>query len=250
MNRRDWIRWSAAWLAAAGAGPTLAQPAAPVVEVWKDPGCGCCNDWIAHLQANGLQVRAYDGGNAAMRQRLGLPARYASCHTARVGGYVIEGHVPAQDILRLLRERPAALGLAVPGMPIGSPGMDGPAYGGRRDAYDVLLVQRDGAGRVWAHYPGNGLRPVQAHGHEAHGAGGSSEVSDWVEGEVRRVDAAARKITLRHGDIPALAMPPMTMVFQVRDAALLEGLQVGQRVRFRAAKVGTTYLVTEIKPGS
>lgn len=225
-----------------------AEPPGPLVEVWKDPNCGCCNDWIAHLQAHGLRVRAHDTGNAAMRQRLGLPAHYASCHTARAGGYVIEGHVPAPDILRLLRERPQALGLAVPGMPVGSPGMDGPEYGGRRDPYDVLLVQRDGASRVWARYPGGGLRPVQAHGHELHG-GGATATSGWVDGEVRRIDAAARKVTLRHGDIPGLDMPAMTMVFQVHDAALLQGLQPGQRVRFRAARMNGAYVVTEIKPG-
>lgn len=245
-SRRRWLTGAAA-LAAGAAWPALAQPADPLVEVWKDPNCGCCRDWIAHLQAHGLRVRAHDSGNAAMRQRLGLPARYASCHTARVQGYVIEGHVPASDILRLLRERPAALGLAVPGMPIGSPGMDGPEYGGRRDPYDVLLVQRDGSSRVWARYPGGGLRPVQAHGHELHG-GGATAASGWVDGEVRRIDAAARKVTLRHGDIPELDMPAMTMVFQVHDAALLQGLQPGQRVRFRAAKMNGAYVVTEIKP--
>ena len=249
-TRRHWLAGAAA-LVAGAAWSALAQPAAALVEVWKDPNCGCCNDWIAHLQAHGLRVRAHNSGNAAMRQRLGLPMRYASCHTARVQGYVIEGHVPAPDILRLLHERPAALGLAVPGMPIGSPGMDGPEYGGRRDPYDVLLVLRDGSSRLWAHYPGGGLRPVQAHGHEAHGAGGGlPAASDWVDGEVRRVDLAARKLTLRHGEIAALAMPPMTMVFQVRDAALLQGLQPGQRVRFRAAQINGAYVVTEIKPGS
>ena len=75
-----------------------------------------------------------------------------SCHTARVEGYALEGHVPVADVRRLLAERPDAVGLAVPGMPVGSPGMDGPAYGGRRDPYDVLLVQRDGGARIWSQY--------------------------------------------------------------------------------------------------
>lgn len=238
-------------LALVGAGPAAtASTVLPLVEVWKDPQCGCCQDWIAHLQAHGFTVRVHEVGNAAMRQRLGLPARYASCHTARVGGYVVEGHVPALDLLRLLRERPTALGLAVPGMPVGSPGMDGPAYGGRRDPYDVLLVQRDGSSRVWARYPGSGLRPVQAHTHEHAGSSPSPKVSDWVDGEVRRLDVAARKVTLSHRPIPELDMPAMTMVFQVRDPALLQGLQIGQRVRFRASHVHGAYLVTEIKPGS
>ena len=143
-------RLLAAALAALPSG-VLAQRAAdgPLVEVWKSPTCGCCKDWIAHMQANGFRVVAHDEGNNAARARLGLPARYGSCHTARVGGYVIEGHVPAAEVRRLLAERPAALGLAVPGMPVGSPGMDGPEYGGRKDPYDTLLVHRDGSARVF-----------------------------------------------------------------------------------------------------
>jgi len=82
-----------------------------------------------------------------------LQEKYGSCHTALVNGYVVEGHVPARDLQRLLKERPKALGLAVPGMPVGSPGMDGPAYGGRKDAYAVLLLQRDGGSAVYHAYP-------------------------------------------------------------------------------------------------
>lgn len=128
----------------------------PPVEVYKSPTCGCCNDWIDHLKANGFRtVFTYDVGNNAARARLGMPSKYASCHTAVVDGYVIEGHVPAREILRLLRERPAALGLAVPDMPVGSPGMDGPQYGGQRDPYDVLLVRRDGSASIYASYAGS-----------------------------------------------------------------------------------------------
>lgn len=122
------------------------------VTVWKDPACGCCRHWIAHLEDHGFSVSAHDTGNAVRRAELGLSSRYGSCHTALVDGYVIEGHVPAPDIRRLLDERPDALGLAVPGMPIGSPGMDAPAYRGRRDAHDVLLVDRSGGHRVFSHY--------------------------------------------------------------------------------------------------
>ncbi len=256
MQRRDWIRRGLALAAgtlAARCG--FAQPRQPLVEVWKDPHCGCCNDWIRHLQAHGFRVQAIDSGNAAMRQRLGMPPALASCHTARVEGYVIEGHVPAADIQRLLRERPAALGLAVPRMPIGSPGMDGPEYGGRRDPYDVLLVQRNGATRIYASYPGSAVH-ASGSDHGAHGAAPSGQANqadaaadDWATGEIRRIDAAAGKITLRHGPIPSLDMPPMTMVFQVRDAALLQGLQPGMAVRFRAQKVGGAYVVTDIKAG-
>ena len=138
--------------ALAGAAPWVwaqkrAEPIA--VEVWKDASCGCCGDWIAHMEQNGFRVTTHDTGNNAVRARLGLPARLGSCHTALVGGYLVEGHVHADEVHRLLRDKPAALGLAVPGMPIGSPGMDGPVYGGRRDAYDTLLVLRDGSTRVF-----------------------------------------------------------------------------------------------------
>lgn len=130
----------------------------PVVEVWKDPNCGCCKDWITHLNGRGFATSVHDSGNAAKRTELGMPQRYGSCHTARVGPYVIEGHVPAREIHRLLKEKPAALGLAVPGMPIGSPGMDGPEYGARKDAYDVLLVKRDGSATMYQSYAGTKVR--------------------------------------------------------------------------------------------
>jgi hypothetical protein len=124
----------------------------PVVEVWKDPNCGCCKDWIAHIEANGFSVKAYDTGNNPVRSRLGMPKSLGSCHTALVAGYVIEGHVPAREIHKLLKEKPLALGLAVPGMPVGSPGMDGPVYKGRKDPYDVLLVGRDTTSKVFQSY--------------------------------------------------------------------------------------------------
>ena len=138
-------------------GLAAALPAAhasgPItVEVWKSPTCGCCRDWIAHLEADGFRVVVHDTGNAATRARLGIPLKLGSCHTAVVAGYAIEGHVPARDIRRLLKDKPQAIGLAAPGMPIGSPGMDGPAYGGRKQAYDVLLVKAGGATSVYQSY--------------------------------------------------------------------------------------------------
>lgn len=142
-----------ATLAVAVAAPALGQSASPLVEVWKSPTCGCCQDWIRHMEANGFTVRSIDTGNTAVRARLGIPVGMGSCHTARVAGYAIEGHVPAREVQRLLKERPAAVGLAVPAMPIGSPGMDGPEYGSRRDPYDVLLVQKDGSSSVFQAYP-------------------------------------------------------------------------------------------------
>ena len=107
------------------------------------------------MQANGFAFTVHETGNTGARSRLGLPQKLGSCHTALVAGYVIEGHVPAADVRRLLRQKPQALGLAVPGMPVGSPGMDGPAYGNRRDPYDVLLVARDGRTTVFSSYHRN-----------------------------------------------------------------------------------------------
>lgn len=146
--RRRFLFAAVAAAAALAAPPGIAARR-PLVQVWKSPSCGCCHLWVEHLQAEGFDVQVFDSGNTAVRARLGVPQALGSCHSARVDGYAIEGHVPAADIHRLLRERPAAVGLAVPGMPIGSPGMDGPEYGPRRDAYDVLLVLRDGSTRVF-----------------------------------------------------------------------------------------------------
>ena len=152
MKRRTLLQGGLAALATTGAVWTSQAQAKPLVQVWKDPNCGCCKDWIRHLEDHGFATQAIDSGNTAARKRLGMPDKFGSCHTALVGGYVIEGHVPAADIQRLLRDKPRALGLSVPRMPIGSPGMDGPEYGGRKDPYDVLLVQRDGSSRVYASY--------------------------------------------------------------------------------------------------
>lgn len=135
------------------AASPLAQSAnSTMVEVWKAPTCGCCGDWIKLMEASGYRVKVHDVGNAAIHKGLGMPDKFGSCHTALVDGYALEGHVPIREVKRLLRERPKAVGLAVPGMPIGSAGMDGPAYAGRRDAYDVLLVQRDGSSSLYQAY--------------------------------------------------------------------------------------------------
>lgn len=158
MQRRVLLHAMAA-LTAAGLAPQLMAQTRPAVEVWKDPNCGCCKDWVTYLQANGFTVKVNDTGNTAARARLGIPVALGSCHTAQVGGYAIEGHVPAADIRRLLREKPKAVGLAVPGMPVGSPGMDSPLYGGRKDAYQVMLVLKDGRTRVFNAYPSNSSTP-------------------------------------------------------------------------------------------
>ena len=137
---------------AAALAPAQAAPAKPLVEVWKDPSCGCCEDWVLHLKKSGFAVRVNDSGNEAARKRLGIPAALGSCHTATVGGYTLEGHVPAKDVPRLLREILQAGGLAVPGMPGGSPGMAGAVYQGRKDPFDVLLVLPGGGTRIYQSY--------------------------------------------------------------------------------------------------
>ena len=134
--------------------PTIsfAMAEKPVIEMWKSPTCGCCTDWAIHLEQNGFVVKAYTEGHDAMRKKLGMPAAFMSCHTALIGGYAIEGHVPAKEIKRVLAEKPMALGLVVPAMPIGSPGMNGPEYGGRQDPYDVLLISMSGQPSVYQSY--------------------------------------------------------------------------------------------------
>jgi hypothetical protein len=120
------------------------------VVVYKSPTCGCCTAWIDHLRANGFQVEAQDVSDArllAVESEAGITNDLASCHTAKVGGYVVEGHVPAADIQRMLRTRPAIVGIAVPGMPMGAPGMD---QGSRKDPYDVLAFTKDGRRTVFA----------------------------------------------------------------------------------------------------
>ncbi len=133
-------------------GSLLATTELPIVNVWKSPSCGCCKEWIKHLEQSGFTVNAHDTGNNAIRKRLGIPTKYASCHTARVAGYAVEGHVPASDVIRLLTEKPDAIGIAVPQMPVGSPGMDGAVYRGRQDPYDVLLISKDGSASVFQSY--------------------------------------------------------------------------------------------------
>lgn len=137
-------------LLAAIAIPTWAAQALPIVDVYKSPTCGCCNEWIAHLKDNGFKVRAHDVADVTVhKHRLGVPPSLHSCHTAEVNGYVVEGHVPAREIKRLLQEKPNARGLAVPGMPVGSPGME---MGNRKDYYEVLLVDKQGNTHTYARY--------------------------------------------------------------------------------------------------
>ena len=144
MTKRKFAAILGAWVCLAAA-PLPASGAE--LMVYKSPTCGCCSKWIEHLEANGFQVESEDLLDLrALKQTNGIPPRLGSCHTAIVEGYVIEGHVPAQDISRLLEERPAVAGLAVPGMPIGSPGMEGP----NPERYEVLSFDGGGKTSVFA----------------------------------------------------------------------------------------------------
>ena len=128
----------------------LAGGAAQSIHVYKSPTCGCCEDWIEHMEENGFEVTATDSNNMGrIKAEAGLFPGLGSCHTAFVGDYVIEGHVPARDVKRLLSEAPEATGLSAPGMPLGSPGME---MGGRKDHYKVILFNDKGQTQVFSQY--------------------------------------------------------------------------------------------------
>lgn len=139
----------------AGAGVVAAQRAAgaqalPAVKVFKDPNCGCCSLWVTHMQQAGFPVTAENRPDMpALRVQHGVPQHVQSCHTAVVDGFVVEGHVPADDVKRLLKTRPAVTGIAVPGMPVGSPGME---QGSVRHAYSVLTFDQAGRTTVFAQH--------------------------------------------------------------------------------------------------
>jgi len=127
------------------------EPAAtgelPVVKVWKTPSCGCCGKWVTHMQEAGFTVEVTDLADVdPIKAQHGIPPQLSSCHTAVVGGYVVEGHVPADDVRRLLKEKPPVTGLAAPGMPAGSPGMDVPDS----PPYTVVSFTRDGQSKPYA----------------------------------------------------------------------------------------------------
>lgn len=154
MTKMRFIVAGTAIAALAVAAGVAAQPK-PVSSriaavVYKTPSCGCCSVWVEHLRANGFQVETKDVSSDQVRavsKAAGLPEDGTSCHTAKIGNYVVEGHVPASDIHRLLKEKPAVAGIAAPGMPMGSPGMD---QGGAKEAYDVVSFTKDGKMTVFA----------------------------------------------------------------------------------------------------
>jgi hypothetical protein len=152
MKRRIFLQG----ILAGGLGMSLhakAKPALPAIDVYKSESCGCCAGWVDHLKASGFAVKARNVANPSdYREKFGMPQALGSCHTGMVEGYALEGHVPAREIKQLLAERPKAKGLAVPGMPLGSPGME--VEGERSDPYEVLLVQANGSYSVYRRYEG------------------------------------------------------------------------------------------------
>lgn len=150
INRRCMLLATAAVLAVT---PSCAAPAKAAIKVYKDPSCGCCTAWAEHLTENGFAVTVEeDTDMAALKAKLGVPDDLGSCHTGVIAGYAIEGHVPAKDIKRLLAQKPAAIGLAVPAMPINSPGMEVP--GEPDEPYTVWLFSKDGTRSAFAKHGG------------------------------------------------------------------------------------------------
>ena len=136
-----------ALLGVLGSGAIALTQEPPAMTVWKSPWCGCCGKWVEHMEAAGFEVQVEEVEDLGLVKRMAaVPEDLQSCHTARVGGYTVEGHVPASDILRLLDERPDTLGLVVPGMPFGSPGMEN----GQHDPYDVLMLKPGGETEIFS----------------------------------------------------------------------------------------------------
>jgi hypothetical protein len=149
LTRREWLRTAAA--GAAGlvvAGRLNAQVAAPIaITVYKSPSCGCCKKWVQHMEANGFKAAIHDMDDPTeVKRTMAVPAALHSCHTALVGKYIIEGHVPADVVHKLLKDKPGVHGLAVPGMVTGSPGMEG----GPAERYDVIAFERNGKTKLYA----------------------------------------------------------------------------------------------------
>jgi hypothetical protein len=155
MQYRALVRFASLGLlvsigSASAPAPTALPGGRPHITVFKDPGCGCCKSWVEHLRKHGFEVAVRDTSDVSGAKRAGrVPAQLHSCHTAFVNGYVVEGHVPASDIQRLLKEKPKVAGLAVPGMPVGSPGME---MGDRMEHYAVIAFSRDGSAHVFARH--------------------------------------------------------------------------------------------------
>jgi hypothetical protein len=147
-TRRDLLKITVGTLLAGVPARVIAgAQSGNAIEVWKSPACGCCRLWVDHMRANGFQPTVHDVPDVVpVKRKLGVPSALESCHTAVVGGYAVEGHVPADVVRQMLKQRPQIAGLAVPGMPMGSPGMEGP----RKDPYNVVAFERNGRTSVFA----------------------------------------------------------------------------------------------------
>ena len=149
LNRRDWLQRGLLLAAAAAVSPAhLFANKLPRLVIYKSPTCGCCTKWVDHVKAAGFETTIHDLPDVnPIKQKYGVPANLYSCHTVLAAGYVLEGHVPADVIKKLITQKPKIAGLAVPGMPLGSPGMEIP---GRKEKYDVIAFQKDGKTSVFA----------------------------------------------------------------------------------------------------
>jgi hypothetical protein len=150
INRRETLALASAFFAASASMTKAANPALPPIKAYRNPSCGCCEKWGAMLLQNGFALTMEDDPDLATRKaNAGVPSDLAGCHTAFMGEYIIEGHVPLADIMRLVIEAPKVKGIAVPGMPVGSPGMEMDAMA---DHYDVVAFREDGKREVFSKY--------------------------------------------------------------------------------------------------
>jgi hypothetical protein len=150
MRKTQFVATVFAVMVGASASSDAQKAALPSVQVYKTPTCGCCSKWVEHMRHAGFTVQAQDMSQAelqAVKTKYGVPAAANSCHTARLDGYIVEGHIPADTVKKMLKERPKVVGIAVPAMPIGSPGMEVP--GARLYPYDVLSFDKSGATKVY-----------------------------------------------------------------------------------------------------
>jgi hypothetical protein len=149
LNRREFVRRAVGAGAAVVVAPRVARAFAPIaMTVYKSPTCGCCKEWIKHVEANGFACKIIEMNDVTpIKRQLGVPKNMESCHTAVVGAYLIEGHVPADLIKGLLAKKPVVLGLSVPGMPLGAPGME---TSGPPRPYKVMAFMKDGSSRLYA----------------------------------------------------------------------------------------------------
>jgi hypothetical protein len=234
-TRRQMLVRTAGTAAVLGFGLTVAaeRPARPMIDVYKSATCTCCEKWVTHFRAAGFPVKVQNMEDmSGIKDQLKVPAGARSCHTAKVGKYFLEGHVPADAAIRLLSTQPKARGLAVPGMPIGSPGME--VEGVAAQAFDILLVHDDGSTSVFAtKAAGSGASPATAKG-------------PFVGiGTVKSISSSSVKIA--HDPIAAVSWPAMTMDFKLAHDGLSKGLAPGTRVEFTFSDPGDPK-ISALKP--